>query len=158
MDRWLGKAWGRPAANGEGRGPSVVAEISVSTRCNQRTTPIAAILAPFRPLRQLHPRVTHWRGTLNSVSLPWIVAPAPPASCPLFAPLLPVPLGFIRSLDSILSSARGRHQAAHHTRPKRLRRQTIRRPSPFSAPFLPEPLFGTVTNQKFTSRRGNEDD
>lgn len=51
-------------------GQPLVARISVSTRCNQRTTPIGAMLAPFRPLRQLHPRVTHWRGTLNSPPCP----------------------------------------------------------------------------------------
>lgn len=64
---------------GRGASSSVVAEISVSTRCNQRTTPIIAILAPFRPLRQLHPRVTHWRGTLNSVSLPRSSLPRSPS-------------------------------------------------------------------------------
>lgn len=61
-----------------GAASSLLAEISVSTRCNQRTTPIAAIPAPFRPLRQLHPRVTHWRGTLNFVSLS-LVVPRPPS-------------------------------------------------------------------------------
>lgn len=83
----------------------MVAEISVSTRCNQRTTPIAAIRAPFRPLRQLHPRVTHWRGTLNSVSLPWIARSPCSPSLPfiLLASLLRRLFSFhSRSLDSVL--------------------------------------------------------
>lgn len=37
------------------------------------------MLAPFRPLRQLHPRVTHWRGTLNSPSFPGAPSPPPAA-------------------------------------------------------------------------------
>lgn len=53
----------------------LVVRISVSTWCNQRTTPLGAMLSPFRPLRQLHPRVTHWRGTLNSPLFPFIGIP-----------------------------------------------------------------------------------
>jgi len=37
------------------------------------------MLAPFRPLRQLHPRVTRWRGTLNSSLRPLAV----PAQSPV---------------------------------------------------------------------------
>lgn len=155
---WIAEGGGGRA----GRDSSVVAEISVSTRCNQRTTPIAAIPAPFRPLRQLHPRVTHWRGTLNSVSLPLDPGRSfPPSAVPrvLHSPARRSPPSF--------SFLRGRQPARTiRTSSQRQPRGTILSVvSPFSTPFLPR--LTTRAGVSFLARRsrtlydpapGNEND